>query len=230
MRALELADIRFRYSHQSPEILAISNLCVDRGEMVFMFGPSGSGKSTLLGLVGGLLLPNKGSVRVLDQTVSSMTHQARDHFRAAEIGFIFQVFNLVPYLNVLDNVTLPCRFGRGISSGYSSSVAEAKDLMDRLGIAAKSNANVQELSIGQQQRVAAARALIGSPGLVIADEPTSALDADARSDFLSVLFEQARRENTTVLFVSHDRSLAPSFDRTVGLSEINQVYTTGVLK
>jgi putative ABC transport system ATP-binding protein len=230
MSALELKDIKFRYSPKSPEILAISSLRVERGETVFMYGPSGSGKSTLLGLVGGLLLPNTGLVQVLDQTVSSMTHQARDRFRASEIGFIFQVFNLVPYLNVIDNVMLPCKFGRGVSEGYASSTAEAKDLIERLGISAHCDADVQQLSIGQQQRVAAARALIGSPGLMIADEPTSALDADARNDFLAVLFAQAKREKSTVLFVSHDRSLATSFDRTVALSEINRVAASEGLK
>jgi putative ABC transport system ATP-binding protein len=228
MSAVELEDVNFRYSAKSSDVLSIGQLRIERGETVFIYGPSGSGKSTLLGLIGGLLLPDRGAVRVLDQTVSSMSHSSRDRFRAAEMGFIFQVFNLVPYLSVMDNVTLPCRFGRGVSSGYSSSTAEARELLSRLGIADKCGTNVQQLSIGQQQRVAAARALMGSPGLIIADEPTSALDSDARVDFLSVLFEQSRREKSTILFVSHDRSLASLFNRAVGLSDINRVHAAGV--
>ncbi len=230
MPALELMDVRFRYSATSPEVVAVKSLRVDRGERIFMHGPSGSGKTTLLGLVGGLFLPNAGSVLVLDNIISSISQRARDRFRAAEIGFIFQVFNLVPYLSVIENVTLPCRFGRRVSSGFKSSIDEARYLIDRLGISTKGDANVQKLSIGQQQRVAAARALIGSPGLVIADEPTSALDTDARRGFLDVLFEQAKREGSSILFVSHDRSLAGAFDRSVALTDINQAQNEGPSK
>jgi putative ABC transport system ATP-binding protein len=151
-----------------------------------------------------------------------MGQAARDQFRSREIGFIFQVFNLVPYLNVLDNVALPCRFGRRVSSAFSGAADEARYLLKELGIESATHKPVGNLSIGQQQRVAAARALIGSPGLIIADEPTSALDADARAGFLSVLFAQVKREGSSILFVSHDRSIADQFDVSVGLSEINK--------
>ena len=221
MTALALTGLRFRYHPDSTDIINIKSFDMNRGERVFMFGPSGSGKTTLLGLIGGLFLPANGIVKVLGSDVSTMGHGARDQFRSREIGFIFQVFNLVPYLNVLDNVTLPCRFGRRVSSGFADATVEARFLLKQLGIASVTNSSVASLSIGQQQRVAAARALIGSPGLIIADEPTSALDADSRTEFLSVLFAQAKREGSSILFVSHDKSIAGQFDRSVGLADIN---------
>ena len=225
MNALNLNGVRYRYDQASADIIDIGSFAMSRGERVFMFGPSGSGKTTLLGLIGGLYLPGSGSINVLGSDVSSMGHGARDQFRSREIGFIFQVFNLVPYLSVADNVTLPCRFGRRVSSGFADREDEARFLLRELGIESTTNKSVGSLSIGQQQRVAAARALIGSPGLIIADEPTSALDADARTGFLSVLFAQAKREGSSILFVSHDRSIAAQFDRSVGLAEINNAST-----
>ena len=222
MNALELATVKFSYRPDSSDVLDITSFEMARGERVFMFGPSGSGKTTLLGLIGGLFLPRSGSITVLGSDVTSMGGAGRDQFRAREIGFIFQVFNLVPYLSVLDNVTLPCRFGRRVSSGFPSAVEEARYLLRELGIELAISKPVGSLSIGQQHRVAAARALIGSPGLIIADEPTSALDADARTGFLNVLFAQAKREGSSILFVSHDRSIAAEFDRSIGLAEINK--------
>lgn len=223
MTALTVSNVRFRYAKALPDILQIREFSVGRSETVFLFGPSGSGKSTLLGLVGGLFLPQSGELKVLGQRFDQMTQSGRDSFRAGNIGFIFQVFNLVPYLSVLDNVTLPTKFGRRVSDGFSSAEAEAEYLLDQLGIASLKSRSVTRLSIGQQQRVAAARALLGSPGLVIADEPTSALDADARAGFLQILFSQAKREGSSILFVSHDGSLAKDFDRKVNLIDINAV-------
>jgi len=221
--ALEIRDLRFRYSSRSGDVLHIPQFSVEKGEKIFIFGPSGSGKTTLLSLIGGLFRPNGGTISVLGQMVTSMSQGERDRFRAREIGFVFQVFNLVPYLSTIQNITLPCRFGRRISSGFSAENEEAGYLLEKLGLGALESRDISTLSIGQQQRVAVARALMGSPGLIIADEPTSALDADARSDFLRVLFEQAKREGSTILFVSHDRSLATQFDRSIALDEFNQV-------
>jgi putative ABC transport system ATP-binding protein len=221
MSALELKNLQFRYPSQVDDVLNIPKFSLTHGEKLFMYGPSGSGKTTLLSLIGGLFNPDSGSVSVLGRDISTMAPSARDKFRAQNIGFVFQVFNLLPYLTVIDNVLLPCRFGRQKTSSFVSEREEASYLLSQLGLEAYGNANVAKLSIGQQQRVAAARALIGSPGLIIADEPTSALDADARVDFLKVLFAQAKRGESSILFVSHDRGLAGEFDRAVGLAEIN---------
>jgi putative ABC transport system ATP-binding protein len=225
MNALSIKSVEFRYSATTPNVLQIPSMTVDVGEKVFLYGPSGCGKTTLLGLVGGLFLPNCGDISVLGQPVSAMRSAARDRFRAQEIGFIFQVFNLVSYLSVVDNVTLPCQFGRRVSAGFATAEQEAMFLLGQLGIAEAASKELSKLSIGQQQRVAAARALMGSPGIIIADEPTSALDAEAREGFLSVLFEQAKREGSSILFVSHDRSIAPQFDRSIALSDVNMVRT-----
>jgi putative ABC transport system ATP-binding protein len=223
MTVLNLKNVCFRYAQHSQDVISIDDFVMTEGETVFMYGPSGSGKTTLLGLIAGLFNPGAGSVSVLGRTMSSMSSSARDKFRAEQIGFIFQAFNLVPYLSVLENVVLPCQFGRRKSADFSSIADEASFLLSRLGLAGFERNDVTKLSIGQQQRVAAARALIGSPGLIIADEPTSALDADSRSDFLKLLFEQVQREKSSILFVSHDRSLASQFRRAQALEEINRV-------
>jgi putative ABC transport system ATP-binding protein len=221
MTALEIKNLKFRYSSQAENVLNIPQFGVSRGEKLFMHGPSGSGKTTLLSLVGGLFNPNSGSIAVLGKDIFALSSTARDHFRAQNIGFVFQVFNLLPYLTVIDNVLLPCQFGRQKTASFASEQEEARYLLAQLGLEDYLNSSVSKLSIGQQQRVAAARALIGSPGLIIADEPTSALDFDARVDFLKILFSQAKIGQSSVLFVSHDRSLAGEFDRAVGLAEIN---------
>jgi putative ABC transport system ATP-binding protein len=203
-------------------VVQVSKLDIASGERVFLHGPSGSGKSTLLALIGGLYAPQSGSVEVLGSKLSAMSQSERDKFRARDIGFIFQVFNLVPYLDVIENVVLPIKFGRQVSKGFSSAKEEAKHLLNQLGLGPYLETAVTELSIGQQQRVAVARALIGSPGLIIADEPTSALDADARQSFLDTLRTHVKASSSAVLFVSHDRSLASAFDRSLSLVEINR--------
>lgn len=198
-----------------------------------MQGPSGSGKSTLLSLLAGVVSPLEGTVRVLGQHLGALTGAARDRFRADHIGFIFQMFNLIPYLSVTENVCLPCgfsprRWARAVQAGGSVE-REAFRLLEHLDMAAPDVLcrPVTELSVGQQQRVAAARALIGAPEIVIADEPTSSLDADRRANFLDLLFRECMRENAVLIFVSHDASLAPLFDRAIHFNEINHA-TRGV--
>lgn len=220
MSSIKVTNLQFAYQ-QNQTILNIHDFSVGKSERVFLYGPSGCGKTTLLGLLAGILPSPPGSVQVLGKDLGAMSSAQRDQLRGTSIGYVFQIFNLIPYLSVLDNITLPTLFGRRVSEHYQTSIEEARALANGLGIESLLNRGVEELSIGQQQRVAAARALIGSPGLVLADEPTSALDADARGDFLEVLFAQAKREGAAVLFVSHDRSLASKFDREVSLPTIN---------
>lgn len=228
---IQLDDVHFAWPGQ-PRLLDIASFTLDRGERVFLKGPSGSGKTTLLGLLGGVLLPGNGSIRVLETDLPSLSASARDRFRADHTGYIFQMFNLLPYLSVVENVTLPCRFSplrRGRALAHNGSLEQcATGLLAGLGLSdpALLRRSVNELSIGQQQRVAAARALIGSPELVIADEPTSALDADSREAFLRLLFAECERGGSSLLFVSHDSSLEPLFDRALSLGELNRAAPT----
>lgn len=226
-----LDGVRFRWRATGPEVLALDQFGVAPGERLFIEGPSGSGKSTLLGLLAGVTVPSTGSVRVLNQGLECMTGAERDHFRADHIGYIFQMFNLIPYLGIVDNVTLPCRFSRRrrerALARNGDLAAEARRLLGHLdmadpGLLARS---VTELSVGQQQRVAAARALMGSPEILIADEPTSSLDADRRQSFVRLLFNECRESASTLIFVSHDAGLEPLFDRTLRLADVNSAAT-----
>ena len=222
---VELTDVRFAWTRGAPPVIDVDQLRIEAGERVFVHGASGSGKSTLLSVVAGVVTPQAGSVRILGRDMGALSSAQRDRFRADHIGFIFQMFNLIPYLSVLENVNLPCGFSerRKMAAGPSAA-AEAVRLLEHLDMAAADvlRRPVTELSVGQQQRVAAARALIGAPQLVIADEPTSSLDADRRRAFIDLLFRECAREQAALLFVSHDASLAPLFDRAIEFSEVNR--------
>ncbi|MGI9304907.1 MAG: ATP-binding cassette domain-containing protein [Gammaproteobacteria bacterium] len=219
--------LTFGWRKNAPPVLVISTLAVSRNERVFIKGPSGSGKSTLLSLIGGVVVPREGEITVLGRNIGELAGARRDSFRADHIGFIFQMFNLIPYLSIVDNVLLPCRFSparrdRLLQRGVTLQ-QEAVRLLTRLELGEDLfERPVTELSIGQQQRAAAARALIGQPDILIADEPTSALDAGTRESFLNLLFEECAAQHITVVFVSHDSSLEPLFDRTIELDTINE--------
>ncbi len=224
---VELENVRFSWTTNNL-ILDIGNLNIEQGEKVFIRGPSGSGKTTLLGLLGGVLIPDSGSVKVLGAKLEQIPPAQRDLHRAEHTGFIFQMFNLIPYLTVIENITLPLSFAKGrqnkvVQTGLSPT-QEASRLLQALGLRDPKllSRPVTELSIGQQQRVAAARALIGSPELLIADEPTSALDTDTREAFIKLLFSECESSGSTLMFVSHDQSLEALFDRTIILPEINR--------
>jgi len=222
--SIELDQVTKRY--QGVPVVNDVSISVAEGEFLVLLGPSGSGKSTLLALLAGIMTAEKGSVRVLGTELSSL--RGRDRFRVEHVGFIFQQFNLVPYLSVVQNVLLPCRFSarraKRATEAHGSPVDAAIHLLDAMGLGAGLRGRkATELSVGQQQRAAAARALIGAPELIVADEPTSSLDADARQAFLELLERQCDRFGSTLLFVSHDRQLAATFDREVDLPAINRV-------
>tara|TARA_R110002020_G_scaffold83397_2_gene207105 strand:+ start:8629 stop:9324 length:696 start_codon:yes stop_codon:yes gene_type:complete len=222
--AIQIQGLRFAWKGNAP-VLDVPDFTLARGERLFLRGPSGSGKSTLLGVIAGVLEADAGKVSVLGQDLASLSSSARDRMRADHLGVIFQMFNLVPYLSVVGNVTLPLKFSAARRKAVGGDAdAEARRLLGRLGLMdeAMLERRVSDLSVGQQQRVAAARALIGAPEIVIADEPTSALDADARDRFITLLSEEAARTGAALLFVSHDASLARLFDRAVDLAEINR--------
>lgn len=229
---IEIDDISFRWRPTDAPVIDIGALSVGKGERVFIEGPSGSGKTTLLNLLGGVVLPERGTIRIAGSDITSLSGAQRDRFRADHIGFIFQMFNLIPYLSVIDNVTLPCKFShKRAQSALASSTTledEARRLLAhmRLDAGALGERPAVELSTGQQQRIAVARSLIGAPDVVIADEPTSALDTDARQSFMALLFEEVRASGATLLFVSHDRQLQQGFDRTLKLAEVNHGETS----
>ena len=224
---IELNDLSFSWPGQ-PVLLDIPAFRLEPGETLFLKGPSGSGKTTLLGLLGGVQKADSGTIRLLGQELGELGSGARDRFRVDHTGYIFQQFNLLPFLSVRENVELPCHFSRLRASRavqrHGSVDNAAQTLLTHLGLKdpALLERRADSLSIGQQQRVAAARALIGQPELVIADEPTSALDADAREAFIQLLFAECREAGASLLFVSHDQSLAPLFDRNLSLSELNR--------
>lgn len=222
---IAISGLEFRWQPQAAPTLSIDHFTVERGERIFIKGESGSGKSTLLSLLGGVLTPQRGTIALLGQTINSLPGAKRDRFRADHIGFIFQQFNLIPYLSVVENVLLPLHFSARRKQRVEEKGAlanEAARLLAHLDLNGELlHRPVTELSVGQQQRVAAARALIGSPELVIADEPTSSLDADRREAFIRLLINECDEAGNTLLFVSHDSSLEHHFNHTLPLASIN---------
>jgi putative ABC transport system ATP-binding protein len=229
--AIDLQNIEFSWP-SGARVLEIAQLTIQPRERVFLHGPSGSGKSTLLGIVGGIFKPQAGQIHVLGTSLTRLSGAARDRFRGEQIGFIFQMFNLIPYLSVLENVLLPLGFSQGRAQRLAGAdaTAEARRLLAALGLSETgiSRRRVTELSVGQQQRVAAARALIGRPPILVADEPTSSLDADIQADFLRLLMSECASHATTLLFVSHDLTMAPQFDRTIEIRDINRAAPPSV--
>ncbi|QBL41075.1 ATP-binding cassette domain-containing protein [Stenotrophomonas sp. ASS1] len=223
---IALEDVQFGYATRL--VLDIPQLLIEQGSSVLLRGVSGGGKSTLLGLLAGVLLPGRGRVEVAGHALQMMRGAARDRFRADYLGVIFQQFNLLPFLSVRDNIALGLRFSRLRSARISGPLdAEIARLLQALQLNPElMQRRAGTLSVGQQQRVAAARALIGRPAVLLADEPTSALDREAATAFLQLMSVQCQAAGTTVLVVSHDDSLQPLFDRTIALSQINHAGGT----
>ena len=223
MTALRITDLVFRWPRQAQICLDIARFELAAGERVFLHGASGSGKSTLLGLLGGVALPQQGRIELLGTDITRLGSRDRDRFRADHIGFLFQQFNLLPWLPALDNVLLPCTFSaRRRERAGADPRAEAERLLRHLDLDSASwRKPAGELSVGQQQRVAAARALIGRPEILIADEPTSALDAERQQVFIDLLLQESAAVGAALVFVSHDQRLAGHFDRSIALHDIS---------
>ena len=223
--ALCMDSVDFRWPGPHGFEIAIDQLTIELGERLLLLGPSGSGKSTLLSLACGIVVPRSGVIDVLGETLAAMGATGRDRFRAEHYGVIFQMFNLLPYANALDNVVLPLSFAperRKRVVGQRPAREEAARLLAALGVNGPlaTEGMAARLSVGQQQRVAAARALIGAPELIIADEPTSALDKKTQETFLDLLFGQVEEAGATLIMVSHDDRLTPRFDRALELCDI----------
>ena len=221
---LDLSDVGYRWPGRASFSLTVPELTVAAGETVLLLGESGSGKSTLLSLICGTILPDRGAVNIAGTDVTTLSGGARDRFRAEQIGVIFQQFNLLPFGSVADNILLPLRFAPERRKRAGDAAAEVENLCTALGLQRDiTRAKANALSVGQQQRVAVARALIGQPPLIIADEPTSALDANSQAAFLNLLFQQTAAHKTSLLMVSHDPRLGERFDRVLRMEDIAQI-------
>ena len=216
---MTLHDVRFRWPGRVSFGLSVPDFRMAQGESVLLLGESGSGKSTLLSLICGIVTAEAGQVTVGGTDLANLGAGARDRFRAERIGVIFQQFNLLPYASVSDNILLPLRFAperrKRAAPDEPAMLCAALGLPDGI-----TEAKAGRLSVGQQQRVAVARALIGQPPLIVADEPTSALDATTQDNFLSLLFDRIAATGSSLLMVSHDERLGGRFDRVVRLSDI----------
>jgi putative ABC transport system ATP-binding protein len=230
MALLQINDFFLRYSCDTNFSLNIDQLLIEKKTKTFIEGPSGCGKTTFLNVITGLIKPNRGQINVLDTDLTTLNPITCDQFRADHFGIIFQLFNLLPYLTVIENIILPCTFSNSrkqkallISSSLED---EAKRLCRELDITdTLLNKPVNQLSIGQQQRVSIARAIIGQPEIIIADEPTSALDNERKNQFMSLLLKECETYNLNLIFVSHDTSLQQHFDTSYNLNTLNTIST-----
>lgn len=222
---VHMSDVRFQWQGARAFSLRIDDFVLGARERVLLIGPSGSGKSTFLSLLCGIVAPDEGRLAVLGTDTAKLSSAERDHFRAEHFGIIFQMFNLLPYGSILDNVLLPLSFAkkRRARAGRNGPIEdEAWRLLTSLGLdpAELEGLSTANLSVGQQQRVAAARALIGGPELIVADEPTSALDRDRQEAFLDLLFADVAEAGASLIMVSHDETLGGRFDRVVPLADV----------
>jgi putative ABC transport system ATP-binding protein len=232
--AIEIKNLKYRYPQQISDLISISEWQVQAGKKVFIQGPSGCGKSTLLEILSGIIEAKASTtttattteslkISVAGQNLTGLSQTQRDQFRAQKVGYIFQQFNLIPYLTVKENILLPLQFRKDESHMVTEDSSDFKELVSHLGLSSLLENKGSDLSVGQQQRVAAARALICRPQILLADEPTSALDQDHKENFLKLLFSWSQKLGCTLIFVSHDRNLQSMFDQVVVWSDLNQV-------
>ena len=218
---IRLDSLRFFWSKSADFKIYIPKLEIGRGEKVLLLGESGSGKTTLLSLICGFLTPISGDILLNEQKLNDLKANKKDQFRSDNIGIIFQQFNLLPYANVIDNITLPLYFSKKRDSRVTNHREAALNICRSLQLSESTIAmQANKLSVGQQQRVAVARALIGNPSLIIADEPTSSLDTSTQKKFLDLMFRQIEEHKSTLLMVSHDSSISNYFDRTININDI----------
>lgn len=221
LETISIDSVRFYWSRNSNFKIFIPKLNISKGEKVLLLGESGSGKTTLLSLICGFLSPVSGDIYINQKQISSLAAGKRDEYRSDNIGIIFQQFNLLPYANVIDNILLPLYFSKKRAANVSNQRKMAINLCNNLRLPQNiEKMKASDLSVGQQQRVAVARALIGNPPLIIADEPTSSLDSDVQNIFLELMFSQIEENNSTLLMVSHNKSLSTYFDRVIDIKDI----------
>ena len=216
-----LDSLRFYWSKKSDFKIHVPKFIMEQGEKVLLLGASGSGKTTLLSLICGFLKPISGDIYLNNQRINDLNANKRDQYRSDNIGIIFQQFNLLPYAGVIDNIILPLYFSKTRANNVKNQRETAFNICKSLRLPDSiKDMQASKLSVGQQQRVAVARALIGKPSLIIADEPTSSLDNDAQKNFLELMFKQIQENSSSLLMVSHDTSLSSYFDRVIDINDI----------
>ena len=217
---IQIDQIRFSYGRQEVGFsLHIPNLDISSGSQIAVIGPSGSGKSTLLHLIAGILLPDTGSISVDNSVVSSLSDRDRRAFRILNVGFVFQDFELIDYLNVTDNILLPYRLNAHLSMSDRTN-QRMLELSRRLGLQDKLKRSVDQLSQGERQRVAIGRALVHEPGLILADEPTGNLDPVNKMRIVDLLRREASDHGATLVMVTHDHDLLAGWDRVLDFKDL----------
>ena len=217
MAEIRISGLEFQYPGDPAFALKVSELHIPAGQCAALVGPSGSGKTTLLSLLAGIQLPQAGSIRVGETRISQLGETARRKFRIHEIGQVFQAFELLEYLSVEENVLL----GSIIDSNVVEQTRQrASELLTSVGLADKAHTKPARLSHGERQRVAVCRAMLNHPSLLLADEPTGNLDQSNKQNVVDLLTRQARKHNSTLLMVTHDRNLLDSFERVIDFAEL----------
>ena len=218
MGSLEIVNLTKQYRQGSTTVTALDgvNLTIESGEFTSIVGRSGSGKTTLLDLVGLLMRPTSGTVRFDGDDTATLKDGRRSDLRARRIGFVFQEYNLLPGLTVVENVMLACRYA---GTGRREGRRRAVELLEMVGLENRLNHRPDQLSGGQQQRVAIARALVNHPALVLCDEPTGAVDSQTSDELIGLMRTLNREEGVTFLIVTHDLDLAAKTDRVIRLSD-----------
>ncbi len=220
---IHIDSCSFKYPHATKNTINIKSLSIKEGEHIFLRGKSGSGKSTFLNLLTGVVEPQHGSIKILGTDITTLSASEKDRFRGDNFGVIFQQLNLLPYLSVEENISLACGFSQKKSFNIKDIKKEVCFYLESLQIPhAMKTKKAMSLSVGEQQRVAVARALIGKPKIIIADEPTSALDSGVKDEFMKLLFEQVNSQGSTLVFVSHDKELSRYFESVYDFDEINK--------
>lgn len=217
---IELSNIHFQYP-KSDFILRIKELQFNSGSKTAIIGPSGFGKTTMLNLIAGILLPDSGNVVIDAKLVNNLSEKERRNLRIQQIGFVFQDFRLIPYLNVLDNILLPYRINSILKIG-NETISTANHLAEDLGILDKLKKNPAKLSHGERQRVAICRALMNKPPVILADEPTGNLDPENKKRIMQILFDYVQKFNSTLIAVTHDHEMLKGFSNTIDFANFQK--------